>query len=105
MKRCVVALSLLLLLSACGTTKAEQADMTLYEAAGLSSPSETLLTVDGRDVPAWRYLYWLAYDCGQLEDSYADAGQELDWDAPVDGGITLAEYARRDRRMGGNSKK
>ena len=95
MKRCVVALSLLLLLSACGTTKAEQADMTLYEAAGLSSPSETLLTVDGRDVPAWRYLYWLAYDCGQLEDSYADAGQELDWDAPADGGITLAEYARR----------
>lgn len=97
MKRRMVALSLisLLLLSACGSPKAEQADMTLYEAAGLSGPSETLLTVDGRDVPAWRYLYWLAYDCGQLEDSYAAAGQELDWEAPADGGTTLAEYARR----------
>ena len=97
MKRRMVALSLifLLLLSACGSTNAEQADMTLYEAAGLSGPSEILLTVDGRDVPAWRYLYWLAYDCGQLEDSYAAAGQELDWESPADGGTTLAEYARQ----------
>ena len=97
MKRRMVALSLifLLLLSACGSTNAEQADMTLYEAAGLSGPSEILLTVDGRDVPAWRYLYWLAYDCGQLEDSYAAAGQELDWESPADGGTPLAEYARQ----------
>lgn len=100
MKRRIFALSLLLTLvlplAACGRSgeKESRSDTPLYEAAGVS-PSETLLTVDGRDVPAWRYLYWLAYDCGQLEAAYAGAGQELDWESPADGGTTLAEYARQ----------
>ena len=52
-----------------------------------------LLTVDGREVPAWRYLYWLAFTCDQVREKYKDAGLSLDWETPVPGG-TLADYAK-----------
>jgi hypothetical protein len=54
---------------------------------------ETLLTIDGREVPAWRYLCWLAYTCDQIADGYTEAGTELDWETAVPGG-TLADYAK-----------
>ena len=51
------------------------------------------MTVDGREIPAWRYLYWLAFTCDQIREKYKDSGLSLDWEAPVSGG-TLADYAK-----------
>lgn len=94
MRRSIIAavgLSLLLGLTACGSDKITDGDL-LSRASGISS-GETLLTVNGREVEAWRYLYWLAYTCDSIQTAYDDAETELDWDAALEEG-TLADYAR-----------
>jgi len=87
-----LALVLCLGLSGCAAKKEEEAPSLLGRAAELGEEL-VLLTVDGREVPAWRYLYWLAFTCGQVREKYEDANLILDWNAPVTGG-TLAEYAK-----------
>lgn len=99
MRKRTAALALLVCLglSACGGEEAprgeEMQPATLLETASGLTEEETLLTIDGREVPAWRYLYWLAYTCDQLAQRYAEAELPLDWSAPVSGG-TLADYAK-----------
>lgn len=86
----------LLMLSACSSGTEEQTGMPpaslLGQAAELGEEL-ALLTVDGREVPAWRYLYWLAFTCDQIRARYDDAGLTLDWESAVNGG-TLGEYAK-----------
>lgn len=79
-------LALCLLLTACGETP------QLPEPEGLRR-EETLLTVDGRDVTAAQYLYWLTTVCRSLEEQYDAAGKSVDWDSPAEEG-TLADYAK-----------
>lgn len=86
-----VSLSLLLGLTGCGAKQTADGDL-LSRASGIPS-DETLLTVDGREVEAWRYLYWLAYTCDSIQTAYQDAGTELDWDAAFEDG-SLSDYAR-----------
>ena len=65
-----LALSLSLVLTACGGEGDGGGRASfLGRAAGISE-EETLLTVDGRAVPGWRYLYWLAAACDQLAEEY-----------------------------------
>lgn len=86
-----LACSLLLTLAACGGKGTPPGDDLLSRASGTPS-DEPGLTVDGREVEAWRYLYWLAYTCDSIQTAYDDAGTELDWDAAFGQG-TLADYA------------
>lgn len=90
MKKAMAVLLMCLCLSACAAPA--ETDGILGQASGLDE-DETLLTVDGREVPSWRYLYWLAYTCDRVAERYRDAGAALDWQAPLDGG-TLADYAK-----------
>jgi len=90
-----LALALCLGLSGCAVKKDDEgkaAPSLLGRAAELGEEL-VLLTVDGREVPAWRYLYWLAFTCDQVREKYEDANLNLDWDTPVTGG-TLADYAK-----------
>jgi hypothetical protein len=100
MKKRALALSVAfcLTLTACGgaeetQTGAQTAEPSLLEQAAGVGAEEILLTIDGREVPAWRYLCWLAYICGQLTEQYQASGLTPDWDTPVDDG-TLADYAK-----------
>lgn len=94
MKRCVPALCLCLalLLSACGTSAAGEGGL-LSRASGIAD-DEVLLTVDGREVPAWRYLYWLTSVCDQIRTAWNESGRTLDWQQTLSG-EPLADYARR----------
>ena len=94
MRMTCLALLLCLLLTACGGKERDSRGRTslLGEAAGLEEEA-VLLTVDGREVPAWRYLYWLAWTCGQMRESYETSGTAMDWDMPASGG-TLARYVK-----------
>ena len=94
MRMTCLALLLCLLLTACGGKEPDSQGRTSFlgEAAGLEEDT-VLLTVDGREVPAWRYLYWLAWTCQQMRERYAASGTALDWDTPVSGG-TLAQYVK-----------
>jgi hypothetical protein len=94
-KRIALLLAALLLFgltAACRGEKEEGRETGLfYEATGIS-PDAVLLTVDGREIPSWRYLYWLTYNCDFIHSSYERTGDTLDWSAPLSGG-SLAEYA------------
>lgn len=95
MKKRMTALALLLCLTltACGGEKDSRGQASFLGRAAEIREEETLLTVDGREVPGWRYLYWLAYTCDSIRDRYQESGLALDWAAPVTGG-TLADYAK-----------
>lgn len=89
----------ILLLTGCVGQQAPQAEPAgrteglYYEASGIS-PDAVLLTVDGRDVPAWRYFYWLTWGCDQLRTAYLDAGLALNWAETVEG-VPLSDYVRQ----------
>ena len=90
----VLALALCLLLSGCGKKETEAGSL-LGQATGLEDDAP-LLTVDGREIPAWKYLYWLAADCRQLEERCEASGTALDWSAAVPEGGTLADLVKVD---------
>ena len=94
MKKRVTALALVLCLAltACGGRE-DGRGRGLFQRASEMEDDKALLTVDGREVPAWRYLYWLRRCCGRLQEQYRSAGLTLDWNAPVEGG-TLADYVK-----------
>lgn len=88
------ALSLLLTLTSCGKEpEAAQSPQSVLEAAGGLSAEETLLTVDGREVAAWQYLYWLAEVTDGIRSYYEGAQKPLDWSEPLEDG-TLGDYAK-----------
>jgi len=89
-----VGLVLCLLLSSCGKSEKPvlQRLSRLSEAAG-TEEEQVLLTIDGREIPAWRYLYWLGYACERVEERYRESKLPLDWNTPVSGG-TLADYVK-----------
>ena len=86
---CILTLTAVLFLSACGEADAESG--LFYEASGIR-PDTVLLSVDGREVTARRYLYWLACACDYIA-GYYDSGDGIQWGDTVDG-QTLEEYAR-----------
>lgn len=87
-----LVLTLCLVLSGCAL-KREKEDVSLLGRAAKLGEELVLLTVDGREIPAWRYLYRLAFTCDQIREKYKDSGLTLDWESPVTGG-TLADYAK-----------
>lgn len=89
-----LALALCVTLTGCGREE-EAASSLLGQAAGLED-DEILLVTDGREIPAWRYLYWLAADCRELEGRCADAGTALDWNTPLPEGGTLRDLVKAD---------
>lgn len=89
-----LALALCLLLSGCGKAAAGTGSL-LGQAAGLEDETP-LLTVDGWEIPAWKYLYWLAVDCEQLEERYETSGTPLDWSAPLADSSTPEDLVKAD---------
>lgn len=87
----VLTLAVLLTLTAGCGKKQEAAEAPSEEV----SPDTVILTVDNREVPAWRYLYWLTYDRERITAQYRDAGLEPDWTAPAEDGGTLADYIQQ----------
>lgn len=96
MKKCFFALvlPLALLLTACGR-EPRPAALLLGQAADLDE-SETLLVIDGQNIPAWEYLYWLALDCRQMEERCEAAGEPVDWTAPLSEGGTPEDLVKAD---------
>lgn len=74
----------------CGTPAPEKG---LWEQAGFSSPDQTVATVDGREVPAGVYLYWLSEITDEIRRSCEEQEQTLDWSSDTETG-TLAQYAK-----------
>ena len=52
--------------------------------------------IDGQNIPAWEYLYWLALDCRQMEERCEAAGEPVDWTAPLSEGGTPEDLVKAD---------
>ncbi len=96
MKRTVWCLTLVLclLLSACGSDGDDSRQAPSFQDAAQTEETDIWLVVDGREVPAWRYLYWLSRACSAIRTEYEVAGLEPDWTAAAEAG-TLAEYVKQ----------
>lgn len=96
MKRTVWCLTLVLclLLSACGSGGDDPRQAPSFQDSVQTEETDIWLVVDGREVPAWRYLYWLSRACSAIRTEYEAAGLEPDWTAPA-GTETLAEYVKQ----------
>lgn len=91
----ILTLTLCLLLTACGGKgQTSKGQMPFSEETVKSEEEASLLTVDGRKVPTWRYVYWLLTACEQTQAEYEAAGTELDWDTPVSEG-TLGDCVKQ----------
>lgn len=90
-------------------TPTEEAPYGIYYDVTGIHPRETVLEVDGNQIPAELYFYWLTYTCGNLENSlnmyhtyyglYGELFGEdgaLNWDADFEEGKTLAQKALED---------
>ena len=90
-------------------TPTEEAPYGIYYDVTGIHPKETVLEVDGNQIPAELYFYWLTYTCGNLENSlnmyhtyyglYGELFGEdgaLNWDADFEEGKTLAQKALED---------
>ena len=79
MRRTILPLLLIcLLLSACGKKEAQTPPESghLASAAGLEADT-VVAVVDGREVAAGQYLYWLTVVCDEIQDYYRSAGSRV----------------------------
>lgn len=66
-----------------------------YDLTGIHA-GETIVTVDGVELPMDLYFYWLNYNCSYLDNFMQYYGRELDWDAPVTDDKTAADYVKEE---------
>lgn len=101
-KSSALAVLALTVLTGCGAPASGKreapAPAGLYEQASGIAPDAVLLTVAGREVPAWRYLYWLTYSCDYLREAMDAEGLELDWSREREDGRTTAQYVKDQAR-------
>ena len=89
-------------------TPTEEAPYGIYYDVTGIHPRETVLEVDGNQIPAELYFYWLTYTCGNLENSlnmyhtyYGLYGElfgedgSLNWDADFEEGKTRRPWRTR----------
>ncbi len=95
------------LCAGCGKKDAQPSGI-YYDITGIA-PSEVVMEVDGVEIPAELYFYWLAYACSNAEyqvnmlNAYyglysnllAEDGS-LVWDGELEEGVTLSQQAKMD---------
>ena len=79
------------LLAACGSLA--PAREGLWEELGLA-PDQAVAAADDREISAGLYLYWLTEITDGIRQYYSEEGQEPDWSATVEEGVTLGQYAK-----------
>lgn len=89
-----LALTLLAGCSGGGGKLMADADDIAYQAADIRRDAE-LLTVDGKTVPAERYLFWLATSI-QTAQQYIALDTDEDWAEIMSDGLTVAQAMKAD---------
>ena len=69
----------------------QRTDGLYYEVTGIH-PDAVLMRINGEDISAEEYLYWLAYDCEYLSNYVPN----VDWSAELTAGVTYGDYAKTE---------
>lgn len=97
MQRAVAAaLSLVMtagLLSGCGS-----AYDPIQEAMGYPG-STVMMTVNGSDVTAEEFLFWMAQNADSVTSFYSSMGMEMDWTAPAGEDMTMDQYVKEQSKQ------
>ena len=102
----LAAVLLVTLCVGCGQAPVEPSGI-FYDATDIN-PAETMMTVDGNEIPAERYLYWIMNNCSSLANSLIDydtnfpgeldmffnEDKSINWDANFTGDQTLNQVVR-----------
>lgn len=93
MKRLMAGMMSLVLAASLLTGCEKEPEGLFYQLTGID-PDDAMLTVDGREVPAELYLYWVLgaadYLCASRPDLCGEDGAP-DWDAELESGMTVRE--------------
>ena len=74
---------------------AAQEDVDNYLTGGAISCSDTVMTINGTDIPASAYFYWMAYYASYLEYYYqSSGGEDFSLSDQYDEDTTYADYVR-----------
>lgn len=74
---------------------AAQEDVDSYLTDGAISCADTVMTINGTDVPASAYFYWLSYYAGYLEYYYqSSGGEDFSLSDQYDEDTTYADYVQ-----------
>lgn len=77
---------------------AADSDVSLYKRTAGVEPTDIVMTVDGQDVSAEDYLYWLSYYCDYYSE-YLNYMDVSNWDTPLSEGGTVGEYIAQQSEM------
>ena len=88
----VLAVGSLVCLASCGTTAKTEESSSIQQVAGIA-PDTVLFTVDGQNVTADDYCYWLTYNIDYVSN-YIYGGVEPGWDEAAGTDSTVSEYIK-----------
>ena len=88
--------ALVFTLAACQKDEGEDPVNKMTNAVAGLDADTVMLTVNGEDVDAEYYLYWLAYDCSYWVNYMSQYGVALDWEETFSDGTTNAQFLRQD---------
>ena len=76
----------------------QRAAKNVYRAASGIDPSRVVMTIDGKEVNAEEYLYWLSYYCDYYSQymSYMDI---TDWSTELEPGFTAGDYIAQQAEL------
>lgn len=76
----------------------QNADKNLYKNASGVKPDRIVMTVDGQDISAEEYLYWLGYYCDYYSQYLSYMGL-TDWSSELEPGFTAGDYIAQQAEL------
>ena len=76
----------------------QRAAKNIYRTASGIDPSRVVMTVDGREINAEEYLYWLSYYCDYYSQYMSYMGI-TDWNTELEAGFTAGDYIAQQAEL------
>ena len=96
--RLIAGIAASLILVGAAALISQKTGKNLFQNASGVKPESLIMTVDGQDIYAEEYLYWLNYYCDYY-NQYLNYMGITSWDTEVDAGFTAGDYIAQQAEM------